>query len=230
MDAQKVQGYDRVAYGHLAAAYCVVSQDADACLATRSAAQTFGLDFIPLHSERYDLVMRKRTADLPAVKAFLDVLQRATLRRKLEVLAGYDTSKTGTGCVASWFEKIRNPLLTRADWLWNTASCEPDSQAKGRVESSCQPLLTLDFWRPLWAEFDWNLPPGFPRPAVPADNPMSAAKVELGRYLFYDKRMSVNGKESCGSCHRQELAFTDGRARAEGDHRTTSSTQQHEPG
>jgi cytochrome c peroxidase len=65
-------------------------------------------------------------------------------------------------------------------------------------------------------EFEWNLPKGFPRPAVPADNPMSVAKVELGRYLFYDKRMSVNGKESCGSCHRQEMAFTDGRARAEG--------------
>jgi putative molybdopterin biosynthesis protein len=94
--AHGVQGYDRVAYGHLAAAYCVMSREADVCLATRSAAQTFGLDFIPLHSERYDLVMRQRTADLPAVKAFLDVLQRATLRRKLEVLAGYDTSETGT--------------------------------------------------------------------------------------------------------------------------------------
>ena len=96
MDAEKVQGYDRIAHGHLAAAYCVLSREADVCLATRSAAQTFGLDFVPLHSERYDLVMRKRTADLPAVKAFLDVLQRATLRRKLEVLAGYDTSQTGT--------------------------------------------------------------------------------------------------------------------------------------
>jgi molybdate-binding protein/DNA-binding XRE family transcriptional regulator len=96
MDAQKIHGYDRVAYGHLAAAYCVVSREADACLATRSAAQSFGLDFIPLHSERYDLVMRRRTTELPAVKAFLDVLQRATLRRKLEVLAGYDTSQTGT--------------------------------------------------------------------------------------------------------------------------------------
>jgi putative molybdopterin biosynthesis protein len=96
MDAQKVQGYGRIAYGHLAAAYCVLSGEADVCLATRSAAQTFGLDFVALHSERYDLVMRKRTADLPAVKAFLDVLQRATLRRKLEVLAGYDTSQTGT--------------------------------------------------------------------------------------------------------------------------------------
>lgn len=58
----------------------------------------------------------------------------------------------------------------------------------------------------------WNLPKGFPKPYVPADNPMSATKVELGRYLFYDTRMSVNGKESCATCHKQELAFTDGRA------------------
>lgn len=95
LNSESVRGYDRVAFGHLAAAYCVMSGEADACLATRSAAQAFGLDFTPLHSERYDLVMRKRTAELPAVKAFLDVLQRATLRRKLEVLAGYDTSQTG---------------------------------------------------------------------------------------------------------------------------------------
>ena len=95
VDPKKIEGYDRVAYGHLAAAYCVLSNEADVCLATRSAAKAFGLDFIPLHSERYDLVMRRRTADLPAVRAFLDVLQRATLRRKLEVLAGYDTSQTG---------------------------------------------------------------------------------------------------------------------------------------
>ena len=42
-----------------------MSGEADVCLATRSAAQTFGLDFVPLHSERYDLVMRKKTAVLP---------------------------------------------------------------------------------------------------------------------------------------------------------------------
>lgn len=95
IDGHQIQGYDRFANGHLAAAYCVVSREADVCLATRSAAQTFGLGFVALHNERYDLAMRKRTADLPAAKAFLDVLQRATLRRKLEVLAGYDTSQTG---------------------------------------------------------------------------------------------------------------------------------------
>src|ERR1019366_9177183 len=62
------------------------------------------------------------------------------------------------------------------------------------------------------AEYQWNLPKGFPKPYVPADNPMSAPKVELGRYLFYDTRLSVNGKSSCATCHKQELAFTDGRA------------------
>jgi molybdate-binding protein/DNA-binding XRE family transcriptional regulator len=91
----RVTGYTRVAYGHLAAAYAVVSGDADVCLATRSAAQTFGLDFVPLHSERYDLVLLKQTLELPAAQALLDVLQRAALRRQLETLAGYDTSSTG---------------------------------------------------------------------------------------------------------------------------------------
>jgi cytochrome c peroxidase len=62
------------------------------------------------------------------------------------------------------------------------------------------------------ADYQWNLPKGFPLPYVPADNPMTSAKVELGRYLFYDTRMSVNGKSSCATCHKQELAFTDGRA------------------
>jgi cytochrome c peroxidase len=68
----------------------------------------------------------------------------------------------------------------------------------------------------LGADFQWNIPKGFPRPVVPSDNPMSAAKVELGRYLFYDKRMSVNEKESCATCHQQALAFTDGRPVAKG--------------
>lgn len=60
--------------------------------------------------------------------------------------------------------------------------------------------------------YSWNLPKGFPKPSVPPDNPMTAAKVELGRFLFYDARMSVNGKASCATCHKQQLAFTDGRA------------------
>lgn len=63
----------------------------------------------------------------------------------------------------------------------------------------------------------WDLPPGFPEPHVPADNPMSAAKVELGRHLFYDTRMSGSGTYACATCHLHELAFTDGIANAVGE-------------
>ena len=65
-------------------------------------------------------------------------------------------------------------------------------------------------------EYQWKLPKGFPKPRVPADNPMTPAKVYLGAFLFYDQRMSGNGTESCATCHRQELAFTDGKAQAAG--------------
>src|SRR4051812_7870322 len=64
--------------------------------------------------------------------------------------------------------------------------------------------------------FVWHLPRGVPRPRVPVDNPMSAAKVRLGRRLFYDMRLSGNGTFSCASCHQQNRAFTDGRAHAVG--------------
>ena len=60
--------------------------------------------------------------------------------------------------------------------------------------------------------YAWKLPSGFPVPVVPADNPMSEAKVELGRHLFYDRRLSRNQTQSCAMCHKQSKAFTDGRA------------------
>ena len=65
-------------------------------------------------------------------------------------------------------------------------------------------------------EYAWNIPAGFPRPAVPENNPMTATKVELGRHLFYDTRLSGNGTQSCSSCHRPEFAFTEPRNRAAG--------------
>ncbi len=77
--------------------------------------------------------------------------------------------------------------------------------------------------------YEWTLPPGFPYPNVPADNPMTKEKVELGRYLFYDKRLSLNGTQSCATCHRQDKAFTDGRARGLG-HRGISFPRAHESG
>ncbi len=62
----------------------------------------------------------------------------------------------------------------------------------------------------------WQLPEGFPTPRVPPDNPITPEKVELGRRLFHDTRLSGDGTVSCASCHRPELAYTDGRGRAVG--------------
>jgi cytochrome c peroxidase len=56
---------------------------------------------------------------------------------------------------------------------------------------------------------------------------MTAAKVELGRRLFYDTRLSGNETQSCATCHLQAKAFTDGRARRRGLHgaSTTRATR-----
>ncbi|UTW48694.1 MbnH family di-heme enzyme [Bacterioplanoides sp. SCSIO 12839] len=51
---------------------------------------------------------------------------------------------------------------------------------------------------------------GFAMPVVPETNPLTDAKVELGRHLFYDKQLSSNQQQSCESCHEQDKAFSDG--------------------
>ncbi len=61
-----------------------------------------------------------------------------------------------------------------------------------------------------------TVPAGFPTPVIPADNPLTNEGVALGRRLFYEKSLSSTGTMSCGSCHQQSKAFTDGRALAVG--------------
>ena len=55
-----------------------------------------------------------------------------------------------------------------------------------------------------------------PAPPVPADNAMSDAKVELGRMLYYDPRLSGNGTISCATCHNPALGWADGLAKGVG--------------
>jgi molybdate-binding protein len=92
---QNVPGYQQIAKGHILAAWHVHSGMADCCVATEASARVFGLDFIPLVSERFDLVIPDRFWELPAVQTLMDVLNRSSLRRELEALGGYDTSQTG---------------------------------------------------------------------------------------------------------------------------------------
>ena len=77
-------------------------------------------------------------------------------------------------------------------------------------------IAAIGMWWQGQRDYQWQIAPNAPLPDVPIDNPMSDIKVELGRRLFYDTRLSANNTMSCATCHIQALAFTDGKARAVG--------------
>ncbi|MHC5746876.1 MAG: substrate-binding domain-containing protein [Nostoc sp.] len=92
---QNVKGLDHIAYNHQDVALSVVSGMADAGISTASIAAAFGLEFIPLHQARYDLVILKEYLEQSPVQQFLNILGHRLVRSQLEVLGGYDISKIG---------------------------------------------------------------------------------------------------------------------------------------
>jgi cytochrome c peroxidase len=65
-------------------------------------------------------------------------------------------------------------------------------------------------------DFKLTIPNGFPEPYIPEDNQLTKDRVELGRRLFFDVLMSRDSSVSCASCHKPELAFTDGLYKSKG--------------
>ena len=57
--------------------------------------------------------------------------------------------------------------------------------------------------------FSLEIPTGFPQPEIPEENQLTEERIELGKHLFYDTRLSANNSVSCASCHKQRLAFAD---------------------
>jgi molybdate-binding protein/DNA-binding XRE family transcriptional regulator len=94
--AKSIAGYERIATGHLPVAYEIARGAADCCVATRSAARCFGLNFVPLAAERFDLVMTEATFESGAGSALMELLNGSALRRKLQTIAGYDVLQTGS--------------------------------------------------------------------------------------------------------------------------------------
>lgn len=93
--ADQVAGYDRHVNGHLAVAELVSAGLADAGMAVEAAARAYGLDFLPLGEERYDLVVPNRFLELAPVRTLLDLLRRPQTRREVEALGGYDAASMG---------------------------------------------------------------------------------------------------------------------------------------
>lgn len=96
--------------------------------------------------------------------------------------------------------------------LWSACALLAACGGGSSSDASSNPPQTP----PVAEAWQWNLPAGFSAPVVPVDNPMSPAKVALGRALFHDPRISGNGTQSCASCHAQASAFTDNRALSRG--------------
>ena len=63
--------------------------------------------------------------------------------------------------------------------------------------------------KPTATPYNFKIPAGYPRPVEPAENPTTVEGARLGRFLFYDKQLSLNNSISCASCHIQEYAFSD---------------------
>jgi molybdate-binding protein/DNA-binding XRE family transcriptional regulator len=95
VDHHRVNGYDKIARGHLPAARLVQSGEVDCCISTRTVARALGLEFIPLVRRPYHLVIRRTSLKLPAVQALLELLGRTSFRREIEACTGYDMRAAG---------------------------------------------------------------------------------------------------------------------------------------
>ncbi len=113
-------------------------------------------------------------------------------------MAAFQSQWTGRRARHARMHRVGATALALCAW-GPTASCGGGDEILGPLYTEI--VVTSDF--------AWDLPPDFPAPRVPEDNPMTPEKVELGRRLFYDTRLSGNETQSCASCHIQEAAFTD---------------------
>jgi putative molybdopterin biosynthesis protein len=96
IDADKVRGYTREEYTHLAVAAAVSGDKADAGLGILPAARAMDLDFIPLFSEEYDLVIPSEFYESDLLGPMMDLIRSPEFRIEVEALGGYDTAKMGS--------------------------------------------------------------------------------------------------------------------------------------
>ncbi len=95
IDSSCINGYQREEYTHLSVAAAIAAGSADTGLGVLAAARSFGLDFIPVAKERYDLAIPLEHIKNEAMVRLLAVVRSEEFRQKVESLGGYHTEKTG---------------------------------------------------------------------------------------------------------------------------------------
>jgi molybdate transport repressor ModE-like protein len=93
--AQRINGWDTAEFTHAAVAAYIASGMADVGVGVQTAAQRFGLHFVPLARERYFLAFDAATATQPPMAQLLRLLQAPAYRRVVAALVGYDAAETG---------------------------------------------------------------------------------------------------------------------------------------
>ena len=96
IEPARIHGYDRDEYTHMAVAVAVLSGAADAGLGIYAAARALGLDFIPVVTEQYDLVIPERHFATHKIQVLLETINSADFLKRVAALGGYSTEKTGT--------------------------------------------------------------------------------------------------------------------------------------
>jgi putative molybdopterin biosynthesis protein len=90
-----IRGYDAEEFTHMSVAVAVLSGGADAGLGIHAAAKALDLEFIPVVTERYDLVIPTEHFVSEPIRTLLGIIESAEFKRRVEALGGYSTHSTG---------------------------------------------------------------------------------------------------------------------------------------
>ena len=94
--ADAINGYQNEEFTHMAVAVSVLSGSEDTGLGIYAAAKALNLDFIPVVTEQYDLVVPREYFESEPVQILLEIINTRAFKKRVEALGGYDTEKTGT--------------------------------------------------------------------------------------------------------------------------------------
>jgi excisionase family DNA binding protein len=91
----RINGYDREVYTHFEVGLSILSNEADAGMATAVVAKLLGLSFAPITKESFDMVLDQSTFFQKGVQALMNVIHSGEFRNMVEKLGGYDFSDSG---------------------------------------------------------------------------------------------------------------------------------------
>jgi len=95
ISSSKISGYEKDVYTHFEVGLSILSKEADVGIATIAVSKLFGLPFIPITRERFDMILDKSTYFDKGVQAFIEILSSSEFRNRVERLGSYDFKHSG---------------------------------------------------------------------------------------------------------------------------------------